>query len=149
MRADHGNVQTSRAQWEEAGVLGEHDRATGQLLGDVTPLSGDRGDVDPLGRVGVLEQPDLELRAQHSTDAAVDVPDIDGSALDLRGEHVAVPERVGELHVQSGLDRQPACLGGVGRGLLLVHQPLDRAVVGGDESLEPQGVAQQVLEYLR
>ena len=40
MRADHGNVETARAQREEPGVLGQHDRATGQLLGEVAPLSG-------------------------------------------------------------------------------------------------------------
>ena len=97
----------------------------------------------------MLEEPHLELRAQHPPDAAVDVPHVDRSALDLRREHVAVPERVGELHVQSRLDRQPARLRGVGRDPLLVHQPLDRAVVRGDEPLEPQGVAQQVLQHLR
>ena len=96
----------------------------------------------------MLEEPHLELRAQHPPDAAVDVPDVDCPALDLGSEYVAVPERIGHLHVESRLDCQPACLRGVGRRLLLVHQPLDGGVVRGDESVEPQGVAQQILQHL-
>jgi hypothetical protein len=69
----------------------------------------------------MFEEPDLELRAQHPPHAAVDVPDIDGPALDLRRQHVAVAVRVGHLDVEARLDRQPTRLAGV-RGDPLIEQ---------------------------
>ena len=149
MRADDGDVETVRCQREDAVVLGQHDRASGQLLGQVAALLGRRCDVDPLGRVGMLEEADLELRPQHPPDAAVDVPDVDGARVRPR-RPARRRTRTGWASRRRGPPRWPA-----GRRAPRRRRPaaldelIDGGVVGGDEAVEPEGVAQQVLQDLR
>ena len=96
----------------------------------------------------MFEESHLELRPQHPPDATVDVPDVDCAPLHLGRQHVTVPVGVGHLDVQAGCYSQSASVTRVGGHPLTLDELIDGGVVGGDEAVEPEGVAQQVLQYL-
>jgi len=121
----------------------QDDGALGEPAGDV-PIAR-RVEVDGPGRFRspvLVQEAQLRLLPQHPPDRAVDELLVDRAGPDLVEQVLAVAERVGQLDVDPGAQRECARIAVRGGHAVHRREERDRPVVGHDGALETPVVAQ-------
>src|SRR5690606_2961471 len=115
---------------------------------EVLPLVPYRRDVDAFGGIGVLEEPEAELRFEDACDRGVEVGDVQPSAFNLFDERLTVRIRRRELGVESGLKRETRRFARRRRGALSVDDVSVRAVVRGHKAVKAKCPSEEVRQNL-